>query len=262
MEASTRRKWLLSMTLALFVIWFVIPALYRPAARPIYILTLPARLLGVFVHEMGHGFGALLSGGRFIWFQMDLNGGVSITEGGVRLIVLLCGLLGPAMFGMIMLRVSTHPRYLRFGQYALMLFFFSGIYYMLKPLWVIGLGRAGGWTPLHLLMTPFPLAVLLVLYKSLKAPLGRQLLIFQLLVLLVCFSAFSSTGYIFMYEVLPNGLRSDTYQVANLFWAGQEPPRWFFNLFAWGIAGVNLGLLVIGLLRAVKPTRGEAKQDS
>lgn len=71
-----------------------------PALDP---LVYPFRLFVTFVHETGHGLAALLTGGRFLGFQVFENGaGVALTAGGSRLLILPAGYLGAAAFGAIL----------------------------------------------------------------------------------------------------------------------------------------------------------------
>ncbi len=63
----------------------------------------PFRLFVTYVHESGHGTAALLTGGRFMGFEVFANGsGQAITAGGSRLLILPAGYLGAALFGAIL----------------------------------------------------------------------------------------------------------------------------------------------------------------
>jgi hypothetical protein len=68
---------------------------------------IPFRFLATWVHEMGHGIGAIISGGDFTSFIVTPNlSGVAKTNTSnntQRLIVLFLGLLGPSMTGGLML---------------------------------------------------------------------------------------------------------------------------------------------------------------
>ncbi|MEM6285150.1 MAG: M50 family metallopeptidase, partial [Chloroflexota bacterium] len=58
------------------------------------------RLFVTYVHEAGHGLGAVLTGGRVIRFVVSADGsGLATTAGGTRSVVIAAGYLGAALFG-------------------------------------------------------------------------------------------------------------------------------------------------------------------
>lgn len=62
------------------------------------ILLFPLRLLTTFAHEAGHGLAAILTGGRFLGFEISLDGsGLATTAGGWRWVVLPAGYVGSAV---------------------------------------------------------------------------------------------------------------------------------------------------------------------
>lgn len=68
----------------------------------------PIRLLVTFLHEFGHAFGALITGGDVLNLQVNPDGsGYTTTAGGNRAIVLLGGYIGSAIFGNILLYIGT-----------------------------------------------------------------------------------------------------------------------------------------------------------
>ncbi|NJN67300.1 MAG: M50 family metallopeptidase [Chloroflexaceae bacterium] len=68
----------------------------------------PFHVFGTFVHELGHGFAAMATGGRFLQFVVrpDLSG-TATTAGGVRWVVVSAGYLGSALFGGVLLIISA-----------------------------------------------------------------------------------------------------------------------------------------------------------
>ncbi len=71
-------------------------------------LLYPFRLFVTYVHESGHGTAALISGGRFMGFEIFGNGsGQAITAGGSRLLILPAGYLGAALFGAILFYLNN-----------------------------------------------------------------------------------------------------------------------------------------------------------
>ncbi len=68
----------------------------------------PVRLLITFLHEFGHAFGALITGGDVMNLQVNSDGsGYTVTRGGNRAIILLGGYIGSAIFGNILLYIAS-----------------------------------------------------------------------------------------------------------------------------------------------------------
>jgi hypothetical protein len=74
----------------------------------------PFHLFVTYVHEAGHGTMALLTGGRFLGFEIFANGaGQALTAGGSRFLILPAGYLGAALFGAVLFYVTNTGRYSR-----------------------------------------------------------------------------------------------------------------------------------------------------
>lgn len=249
------RKTLLALMVFFFLIWFVLP-LVSPVARPIiFQATLPIRYLGIFVHEMGHGLFTLFSFGNFHWFQMGWDGGVAITSGGVRAATLLGGLLGPTLLGVLLLIVSTRAKKLGIAYTLLYIFFFAGMYYTLKPLWLSRneFALLDRWSPINLLGLTVPLGMTLLTLKigGMSERVQRHYL--QILGIFMCYSGYVTTDYIFMYQPLGNGMYSDVRVLAATFWGTPESvsfPRFFITAVAVSVA--NFSLMAWGVYRALK----------
>ncbi|BBB62683.1 hypothetical protein UNDKW_4410 [Undibacterium sp. KW1] len=250
------RRMLLSLMAVFFLLWIVLPLLLPAQAYLLYWLTAPLRYLGVFVHEMGHGLASLLSGGSFYWFQMDGDGGAAITSGGWQSLVLLGGLLGPAVSGSILLMVSTRAEKLRIAYLILLLFFVCGAYYMIKPLFMSSSTYPilAQWHATHLLGLILPVSLILMTVMLMRASDAWQRLVLQCLGIVMCYSAFSDTSYIFQYEALRNGMYSDAREFAALFspFSVQGLPWLVFVFFAALIAVLNFALLGLGVGRALR----------
>ena len=77
-------------------------------------LNYPFRWLLTIVHELGHGIAALLTGGRFIRFEIDPAGsGLAYTAGGWRWLVIPAGYLGVALFGAVLILLGRSYRWSR-----------------------------------------------------------------------------------------------------------------------------------------------------
>jgi hypothetical protein len=114
MPASTTTRNLL-IALAAVVIVFIV--WNTPALNGVLY---PFRLFVTYVHEAGHGTAALLTGGRFVGFEVFPNGaGQALTAGGSRLLILPAGYLGTALFGAALFYLANRTRYTRGVAFAL-----------------------------------------------------------------------------------------------------------------------------------------------
>ena len=68
----------------------------------------PFRVFGTFVHELGHGLAAILTGGQFQRFAVnpDLSGS-ALSADGVRWIIASAGYVGSALFGGLLVILSS-----------------------------------------------------------------------------------------------------------------------------------------------------------
>lgn len=74
-------------------------------------LGLPLKILIVFFHELSHGLAALATGGRIESISVDmLQGGATVTRGGLRFITLSAGYLGSLVLGAGLFLGALHTR--------------------------------------------------------------------------------------------------------------------------------------------------------
>lgn len=75
----------------------------------------PIRLFVTFLHEFGHGFGTIISGGSIEYIQIDPNaGGLTLSLGGVRPITIMGGYIGSALFGNILFYIgAARPKWVK-----------------------------------------------------------------------------------------------------------------------------------------------------
>lgn len=259
------RRFLLGLISALLFFWFALPLIYPPAARIIYLAFYPISIIGTFIHEMGHGLTAIFTGGHFYWLQIEFfRGGAAITAGGSQLLILLGGLLGPAVTGAILLAVSTRVRQPKWIMSVLCLYFLLGMFFMIRPILLFFTGFSDPllerWSIFYLITILVPLTLLLTTLKFMQFSQRAQRYFVQFLGVVSCLAGFSSNSYIFMYQQLPNGGYSDARMVAGTFWTGPEtvPFAWFM-VFSSIIAGLNIGLVLYGTWLALRPTR-QAKE--
>lgn len=125
------RKRVLWLALGAFIFVFV---LWQTES----ILLYPFRLLVTYVHEMGHGLAAVITGGEFISFHVYPDGsGIAFTDGGSRHLILLSGYVGTALFGSLLLFAANRVRRVRLVTTA------CGAFFALSALLF---GGTGGWT--------------------------------------------------------------------------------------------------------------------
>lgn len=81
----------------------------------------PIRLLVTFLHEFGHAFGALITGGEVMNLQVNSDGsGYTTTRGGSRAIILMGGYLGSAIFGNLLFYIGVRkPQWSKIVIYIL-----------------------------------------------------------------------------------------------------------------------------------------------
>ncbi len=71
----------------------------------------PLRVFVVFLHEISHGLAAALTGGRIVAIGLTFDeGGVCITQGGSRFLILNAGYMGSLFWGALFLVLSARTR--------------------------------------------------------------------------------------------------------------------------------------------------------
>ncbi len=95
----------LGAVVIVFILWNI---------RQLDFLLYPFRLFVTYVHEAGHGLMAILTGGRFVSFEIYADGtGKAFTAGGWRILILPAGYLGAAIFGAVLFYLVNRVRYSR-----------------------------------------------------------------------------------------------------------------------------------------------------
>ena len=85
---------------SILIIYFFLDVLIPFGGLILY----PVKLFVTFLHEFGHAFGAVITGGDVVSLQVNADGsGVTATSGGVRAVTIMGGYLGSAIFGNILL---------------------------------------------------------------------------------------------------------------------------------------------------------------
>ncbi len=74
-------------------------------------LVYPLKILVVFFHELSHGLAAILTGGSVVEIQLDpREGGLAVTRGGSRFVILSAGYLGSLLVGGVILVAAAGSR--------------------------------------------------------------------------------------------------------------------------------------------------------
>lgn len=72
---------------------------------------LPLKILVVLFHEISHGLAAILTGGEIVSLSVSTDqGGLAVTRGGSRFLILTAGYLGSLLFGVALLLSGVWSR--------------------------------------------------------------------------------------------------------------------------------------------------------
>jgi hypothetical protein len=195
------------------------------------LLSWPLLLLSTLVHELGHGLGALLVGGRFEALLLWPDGsGVAAYAGHFGAFglaaVAAAGLLGPPMAALALFVAGrrSHSAHVALGV-------FGALLGLVVLLWAGSLFTA---------LFCLSLAALLGLLAWRASPAVSQVVCVFLAVQLAL-ASFSRSDYLFtpIAQTAQGPMPSDVARIAELLWL----PYW-----VWGglIAGLSLGLLLLG----------------
>jgi hypothetical protein len=91
----------------------VLPVVIGVAAIVLWdtVVVYPLRMFVVFLHEISHGLAAVLTGGRIVSIGLSVDeGGVCVTQGGWRFVVLSAGYLGSLLWGALFLLLGGRRR--------------------------------------------------------------------------------------------------------------------------------------------------------
>ena len=92
----------------------------------------PIKLLVVLMHETGHALAAMLTGGDVVSIRISpQQGGVAVTRGGIRFIILCAGYLGSSLIGAALLALSARKPWKHF-----LLELFGGVILLELVFWV------------------------------------------------------------------------------------------------------------------------------
>jgi hypothetical protein len=99
MDPTRRRAYLAVLLLLAVVLLWGTPVVY------------PLKILVVFFHELGHGLAAVATGGSIVEILLEPEeGGLALTRGGNRFLVLSAGYLGSLLLGGLLLLAAARSR--------------------------------------------------------------------------------------------------------------------------------------------------------
>ncbi len=202
------------------------------------LIRLPVLFLSTWAHELGHGLGAIATGGRFLELTVFSNfSGVALTETytvASRAWVVVAGLLGPSVAGTVLLVLTRG-----FGLYRAALAVLAAVL-LLSLVWA-----ADGFTLFWIAVAALGLGL-----AAWKLPARAVMFTAYVVAIALCLSALTGFGYFFIgnAEVAGAEYRSDTGVLSDL-WGG---PHWL-----WGglLAGLSVILLAAGAFVSTKLAR-------
>jgi len=72
----------------------------------------PVKIFVVFLHELSHGLAAVATGGSIVRMELSAaEGGLCVTAGGSRFVILFSGYLGSLLLGALLLVAGTRSRH-------------------------------------------------------------------------------------------------------------------------------------------------------
>ena len=206
------------------------------------VLRIPVMFLSTWAHELGHGFGALMTGGSFRQLQVlpDFSG-IATTGTSTRFqrfMVVVVGLLGPSLLGVLLLFMT---RGLNWYRAALALL--SGLL-LLSQIWAADLFTRG----------VLAASLLVVALMAWKLPARGALLAAHVVAIALCLNALTMFGYFFIgnAEVAGQLFQSDT----GVLQSEIGGPYWLWGLL---LTAVSIAILIGGTLASDRWARGHGR---
>ncbi len=201
-------------------------------------LRIPIMFLSTWAHELGHGMGAIITGGRFIELTVFPNfSGLALTgtsNSFQRVMVLVVGLLGPSLLGVLMIILTRALNWYRLAIIVL------AVLLAMSQIWA-----ADSFTRLALAGWMLILAAI-----AWKVPNKALLYVSHIIAIALCLDALTGFGYFFIGngEIDGSLYRSDTGAISDILGG----PHWL-----WGglIAALSVVILFAGVVLSDKWAR-------
>lgn len=226
-----------------FIVWLV---LQMPFAR------IPIMFLSTWAHELGHGLGAIFTGGKFVDLIVMPNfSGLARTQTVnpfQRSMVILVGLLGPSLLGVLMIFLTRGLNWYRVAIIVL------AALLAMSQIWAgdkFTRLALGGWT----------LVLVLIAWK---VPSHILLYISHIIAIALCLNALTGFGYFFVgnADIAGTEYQSDTGVMADILGG----PFWLWGAL---IAALSIVILLAGVILSDKwarkkdgPTRPNSSSSS
>ena len=202
------------------------------------IVRMPVMFLSTWSHEMGHGIGAMITGGQFDRFALFSNfSGVAYTRSATdfqRVMTLCLGLLGPSLLGSVLILLTRGLNWTRVGLFGLTLAL------LVTQLW------AGD------MFTRLTLAVAAGAFGlcAWKLPPKALSLLANIVAIAFCLTALTGFGYFFIgnADVSGSNYRSDTGHLSDILGG----PYWLWGAL---LVIVSITVLLLSVILAEKMAR-------
>jgi len=192
------------------------------------LVRIPINFLSTWIHELGHGLGAIFTGATFREFVIRPNfSGTAytlLTKDSQHLCVLFLGLLGPSLLGAILIILTR-----ALSRYRLSLIFLTALLLM-SQIWAADMFTRGTLAG----------AALLTGLLAWKAPRFLLLYFTQITAIALCLNAITDFGYFFMGGFIRDGqvMQSDTSKIGEILGG----PYWL-----WGSLITLLSVIILVL---------------
>jgi len=199
---------------------------------------IPILFLSTWVHELGHGLGAIFTGGKFVELTVFPNfsglARTSTTTSFQRVMVILLGLLGPSLLGVLMIILTRALNWYRVALIVLAALLVMSQIWAADNFTRLSLG---GWTMLLGLI-------------AWKVPNEAVLYVSHIIAIALCLNALTGFGYFFIgnAEISGSIYRSDVGIMSDVLGG----PHWL-----WGglIAALSIVILFAGVVLSDKWAR-------
>ncbi len=201
-------------------------------------VSIPISFISTWAHELGHGLGALVTGGSFMELTIFPNfSGLALTGSSntfQRAVSVILGLSGPAILGVFMIILTRALNWYRIAIIIL------AVLLAISQIWA-----ADTFTRVTLAATTVILGLI-----GWKIPNKAVFYISHILAIALCLDALTSFGYFFVGGGVINGsvYRSDTGVLSDILWG----PHWFWGAL---IAAFSIIILFAGVVLSDKWAR-------